>query len=308
MIRRFTLINGDGDRWSLNQRSSMAINPEFGFEADRDYANYKRVRRQTKETLKLGTIKFEIAIRGYQKPNSDKFITAYMNRYNLKKFMTVTPLRLEYSNDNGTFTKDIKLTSYPTDDKKYVTGFIDEVIFDELTPWYRYITSNQSQGLDVGVYGKTYYVKDPSGNNQGYYTYSYVYGASSIQLDDRTIVYSDKSEILLDEKMSGELMITLEPERTNVILENSVNGVITNTDAYNIPSSYLNSDYKLTVSSFEEARNAYLSNGISEVNAYKYQDVNRSNWIKFTAGKTNKLEVTGAKISEWVIREYRDVV
>lgn len=308
MIRRFTIINGNGERWSLNQRTSMAVNPEFGFEAERDYTNYKRVRRQTKEMLKLGSIKFEIAVRGYQEENSDKFITAYMNRYNLKKFMTVTPLRLEYMNDNGTFLKDIKLTSYPTNDKKYITGFIDEVTFDELTPWYRYITSDQSQSLDVGVYGKTYYIQDPTGNNQGYYTYAYVYNRSGIQLDDHNLIYTDQSEILLDEKMSGELMITLEPEQTNIVLENSVNAVVTNTDAYNIPSSYVNTNYKLTVSSFEEARNAYLSNGISEVNAYKYQDVNRSNWIKFTAGKTNKLKVTGAKISNWLIREYHDVV
>lgn len=309
MIRRFALINGDGNRFEMNNERGVSMHsPEFGFKSNTSYGSFTRVRRTLSDTLDLGVFKAKIAILGYIDEHG-KHYTAYTMRAELFRFMSVTPLRIEYSNDNGTFLKDVKLAEYPYDDQNdFNDVFNQDVSFDELTPWYRFITNESMQALNVGVYGKTYYVSNPTGNNQGYYTYAYVYNRSGMQIDDHTIMYEEVSKTLLYDKSAGEIILSIRPTQNQVVIQNTIAGVVQQTDAYNIPNQYLGKDYLLIVNTFEEARNATLSNPYGEISAYQFQDPSRSNWVQFKAGFVNKLTISGGTIDSWMVREVHDDV
>lgn len=304
------MINGNGDRWDLNKLDSFASNPTFGFKASRSYTTYKRNRKSVVNGMDLGEFKFTLITTEVGYPGTNDYRTAYQHRYDWFKFLTYTPLQVEYHNDNGVFLKNIELSDHPYNEMtSKIDGFVDEVIFDELSPWYQFVTSEDFTPLDVGVYGKTFWV-DNNNANGGYYTYAYTFSRSAIQTSDNDIIYNSKSDTFLQDKMSGEILLVLQPTSRTVNITNRVKGQVISSDGFNIPNSLQPSEYTLTYSTFEEDINAYLTDKDTEVktSAYQYQDLTRMTYVKFQIGETNHLTVEGANIVSWQIREVHDAV
>lgn len=309
MVRKFYIINGNGERFDLNTRHALLHNPKFSLELSNEYNEYTVSRRANKQSVSNGEFTGQVAFKTYKNNQTNEIVSAYTQRQSFIKHMTKTPLHLEYWNDNGVWLKDIKFKKYELDEMKYVNGLDNEISFEELTPFYRYVTSEDFEPLDVGVHGKTFWV-DNNGTNGGYYTYAYTFGRSSIQTSDNDIIYTDTSDTLLDNKFVGQIELILQPTSSKVTLSNSVSGITVSEDGFNLPSTMNLSNYTMKYTTFDESVNAVLvsSLGGSEISAYQYQDMTKSNYVNFKIGETNHLIITGANIVSWRIREVHNAV
>lgn len=143
-VRKFTLINANGDRMPLaehNKDGIFGINPKglgVGFDIDADIFQTAKLISSIRTNIPV----FEISVTfgmNYEPKSARELV------FDLVKFLDASPYRLEYINDNGTYFKDCVIQEFPMTDLVEGVVITQSLKFYVTSLWYNFTVI---QGVD----------------------------------------------------------------------------------------------------------------------------------------------------------------
>lgn len=295
MIRRFTLINGNNDRYLLND-----VNNHFGYDPEGLGVSFSNNYLTGNGNFIIDSTtanQNEFSINILFQPNSKG--SPYLRFQEFIHFLNILPIKIEYSTDVGVWTRDIVLNEIPkTEINEWNT--IDEVVtFECLTPWYRWEEGQKSnykfnQPDDGKIY--TYEI-----NGEFCYTYAPVnLEASSYANDNIGYVYEEDTtlstaETFFNLRNDSVLLGAYNSTPLEVIVYGGSNGLTSPVgwELYQGVELIQSDNFfveippysKLVVSSDPSNQIANIVYDTGQVvNVYQHQDLTKTNYVTVPVG------------------------
>lgn len=178
LVRKFTLVNAKGDRMPLanhNEKGMFGINPKglgIGFNINSDDFQTSKVITSIRTTIPVFEIDVTFGLN--YAPKSPRELV-----FDLVRFLDATPYVLEYTNDNGTYSKDCILSEFPMTDLEEGVTITQTLKFTVTSLWYQIEVTNgvDNPGAIPRNVGKIFYEPDtasvPSPNIGRAFPYTY---------------------------------------------------------------------------------------------------------------------------------------
>nr|WP_256957980.1 MULTISPECIES: phage distal tail protein domain-containing protein [unclassified Streptococcus] len=300
-MRILKLINSKGEIMDLMDRAHFGYRPDglgiaFSNTYEDNNANFIPIERK----LNQGKLKLQMLF-GLQTTDS------YERFLEFAQFLNYQPLTLSYTAKGlDTYYRDCQISELTKSEIGEFDVLAEGFTLDFLTPWYRWEEGRKIKNEPLAGTGKIYQNTDLA-NNEGYYTYDFIY-QNNVDKESQFFILENDSLYFAQDSHSP-LEITIEAiegkienpswqiQRENKILQN---------DRYlvTIPRGG-----KLVVSSDPHKPQTilYAPDG-TEINVYQDQDVTTSNFVKAPIGRSILLfhNVMNADVSyrirkEWVL-------
>lgn len=151
MIRKISMLNEKGDLLDFSDREKFLLYDVSGlgveFENKVDIFNASVL--MNSQSLKLGSLKATLLV-GQNSSNGYEIFDEIF------RFLNSPPYTMLYETDNGVYYRSCVLNKLTKSDMKKGRIFLEDIIFDFLTPFYREISETYKPNSDTEGDGKIY--------------------------------------------------------------------------------------------------------------------------------------------------------
>ncbi len=151
MIRKISMINEKGDLIDFSDREKFLLYDVsgLGVEFDNKVDIFNASVLMNSQSLKLGSLKATLLV-GQNSSNGYEIFTEIF------RFLNSPPYTMLYETDNGVYYRSCVLNKLTKSDMKKGRIFLEDIIFDFLTPFYREISETYKPNSDTEGDGKIY--------------------------------------------------------------------------------------------------------------------------------------------------------
>ena len=282
MMRKFILTNAQGAVVNLADENTFAYN------IDNVGVSFANTYYQANSNFILSSTNINQGQFSVRVLFGSKDQQHYQRFSKFVSFLNYAPYTLTYQNDAGIYYRDCVLNNLTKSEINQWNTLDEEFILDFITPFYRYVTSDNFDGSNGLATGKIYS-----------YKYPYEYDNATNQRAGYFPI--NNRSIYLGMDHGSPLEITIEGHCRHPSWELYKDTTIIQSDGYflDVPTGYT-----LIVSSFPGNQYARLISASGVVNnVYQYQDLTRSNFITVPVGRYTLRLNTGTANVRWRLRE-----
>ena len=160
MIRKISILNEKGDLLDFSDREKFLLYDVsgLGVEFDNKVDIFNASVLMNSQNLKLGQLKAKLLV-------GQNSVNGYEIFSEMFRFLNSPPYTVIYETDTGVFYRDCVLNKLTKSDMKKGRVFIEDIIFDFLTPFYKEISETYKPNSDTEGDGKIYYSNDKKAFN-----------------------------------------------------------------------------------------------------------------------------------------------
>ena len=135
MIRKISILNEKGDLLDFSDREKFLLYDVsgLGVEFDNKVDIFNASVLMNSQNLKLGQLKAKLLV-------GQNSVNGYEIFSEMFRFLNSPPYTVIYETDTGVFYRDCVLNKLTKSDMKKGRVFIEDIIFDFLTPFYKDIS------------------------------------------------------------------------------------------------------------------------------------------------------------------------
>ena len=151
MIRKISILNEKGDLLDFSDREKFLLYDVsgLGVEFDNKVDIFNASVLMNSQNLKLGQLKAKLLV-------GQNSVNGYEIFSEMFRFLNSPPYTVIYETDTGVFYRDCVLNKLTKSDMKKGRVFIEDIIFDFLTPFYKEISETYKPTSDTEGDGKIY--------------------------------------------------------------------------------------------------------------------------------------------------------
>ncbi|QIW57902.1 hypothetical protein GU334_02735 [Lactococcus raffinolactis] len=151
MIRKISMLNGNRDLLDFSDREKFLLYDVsgLGVEFDNKVDIFNASVLMNSQNLKLGQLKAKLLV-------GQNSVNGYEIFSEMFRFLNSPPYTVIYETDTGIFYRDCVLNKLTKSDMKKGRIFIEDVVFDFLTPFYKEISETYKPNSDTEGDGKIY--------------------------------------------------------------------------------------------------------------------------------------------------------
>ena len=151
MIRKISILNEKGDLLDFSDREKFLLYDVsgLGVEFDNKVDIFNASVLMNSQNLKLGQLKAKLLV-------GQNSVNGYEIFSEMFRFLNSPPYTVIYETDTGVFYRDCVLNKLTKSDMKKGRVFIEDIIFDFLTPFYKEISETYKPNSDTEGDGKIY--------------------------------------------------------------------------------------------------------------------------------------------------------
>lgn len=151
MIRKISILNEKGDLLDFSDREKFLLYDVsgLGVEFDNKVDIFNASVLMNSQNLKLGQLKAKLLV-------GQNSVNGYEIFSEMFRFLNSPPYTVIYETDTGLFYRDCVLNKLTKSDMKKGRVFIEDIIFDFLTPFYKEIAETYKPTSDTEGDGKIY--------------------------------------------------------------------------------------------------------------------------------------------------------
>lgn len=151
MIRKISMLNEKGDLLDFSDREKFLLYDVsgLGVEFDNKVDIFNASVLMNSQSLKLGSLKATLLV-GQNSSNGYEIFTEIF------RFLNSPPYTMLYETDNGMYYRSCVLNKLTKSDMKKGRIFLEDVVFDFLTPFYKEISETYKPTSDTEGDGKIY--------------------------------------------------------------------------------------------------------------------------------------------------------
>ncbi|QIW60341.1 hypothetical protein GU333_04045 [Lactococcus raffinolactis] len=151
MIRKISMLNEKGDLLDFSDREKFILYDVsgLGVEFDNKVDIFNASVLMNSQSLKLGSLKATLLV-GQNSSNGYEIFTEIF------RFLNSPPYTMLYETDNGMYYRSCVLNKLTKSDMKKGRIFLEDVVFDFLTPFYKEISETYKPNSDAEGDGKIY--------------------------------------------------------------------------------------------------------------------------------------------------------
>jgi len=160
LIRKISILNEKGDLLDFSDREKFLLYDVsgLGVEFDNKVDIFNASVLMNSQNLKLGQLKAKLLV-------GQNSVNGYEIFSEMFRFLNSPPYTVIYETDTGVFYRDCVLNKLTKSDMKKGRVFIEDIIFDFLTPFYKEISETYKPNSDTEGDGKIYYSNDKKAFN-----------------------------------------------------------------------------------------------------------------------------------------------
>jgi hypothetical protein len=151
LIRKISILNEKGDLLDFSDREKFLLYDVsgLGVEFDNKVDIFNASVLMNSQNLKLGQLKAKLLV-------GQNSVNGYEIFSEMFRFLNSPPYTVIYETDTGVFYRDCVLNKLTKSDMKKGRVFIEDIIFDFLTPFYKEISETYKPTSDTEGDGKIY--------------------------------------------------------------------------------------------------------------------------------------------------------
>ena len=151
MIRKISILNEKGNLLDFSDREKFLLYDVsgLGVEFDNKVDIFNASVLMNSQNLKLGQLKAKLLV-------GQNSVNGYEIFSEMFRFLNSPPYTVIYETDTGVFYRDCVLNKLTKSDMKKGRVFIEDIIFDFLTPFYKEISETYKPNSDTEGDGKIY--------------------------------------------------------------------------------------------------------------------------------------------------------
>lgn len=300
MIRKFVLINDNGERLQLNDLDTFGHSPEgLGLSFTHEYYGANGNFIPNGSGVEQQTFTIQVLLGAEDGRHYERFSE-------LAGFLNYPPYAIEYTTDAGSWLRDAQLKSMDKSELNEWSVIDSKLEFEFFTPWYRWIIGGSNVTESDGQKRGKIYLNNTESTNRGYYTYGYTYGNDIDNTSGDGYFTITNSSQYFGVSTGSPVEISIHGPAGNPNWDVFQDSKLIQSDGFflSVPDGYT-----LIVSSVPQNQRAVMIGPNNEVvNVYQSQDLTKSNFITVPRGQSTIYIESGGSDFSWRVREERLVV